>query len=178
MAFIEDTISSKLVYEGPVFKVRKHTVNAVRGKTAVRDVVEHGGGSVMVVLLDSGKILLEKQYRKAVGEEVIELPAGKRDPGENFIKAAERELQEETGYIAADIDYLTTIYTSVGYSSERLDIFFCTQLTPGERHLDPTEDIDIEEVCPDDAIEMVMNGRIKDGKTVTGLLYARAKGLI
>ena len=82
MVFEEKTINSRLVYEGPVFKVRQHVVETVGGE-AIRDIVEHNGGAIMVAVTDDGKILMEKQYRKALESEFLELPAGKTDPGED-----------------------------------------------------------------------------------------------
>ena len=93
MAFEEKTISSEVVYEGPVFKVRKHKVKTVGGES-VRDIVEHSGGSIMVAVREDGKILLEKQYRKALESDFVELPAGKADPGEEPVVTATRELAE------------------------------------------------------------------------------------
>ncbi len=99
MVFEEKTISSRLVYEGPVFKVRSHIVESVGGE-AVRDIVEHNGGAIMVAVTDEGKILMERQYRKALESAFLELPAGKTDPGEDPVVTATREFTEETGYTA------------------------------------------------------------------------------
>ena len=175
MIFEEKTISSELVYEGPVFKVRKHRVETRSGES-VRDIVEHSGGSVMVALTDEGKVLMVRQYRKAYEEALLELPAGKRDPGEDPAVTAERELREETGYSAASIKPLVTYYPTCGYSDEDLHIFICRGLTPGRTDWDDTECLDILEFDVDELMDMIMRNEIKDSKTIIGLLFARQAG--
>ncbi|MBQ6622560.1 MAG: NUDIX hydrolase [Mogibacterium sp.] len=178
MAFREETISSQVVYEGPVFRVRKHQVRAVGGQTDVRDIVEHIGGSVMLAVKDDGKILFERQYRKSAERDMIELPAGKRDPGESYLETAVRELEEETGYKCGSIRKFITIRPSCGYSAELLDIYLCRDLTPGDRALDPTEDIEILEKMADEAVRMILDQQIEDAKTIIGILTARTMGEI
>lgn len=178
MPFIEKTISSRIIYDGPIFKIRKHRIKTANGDIAERDVLEHLGASVMIPVLSDGRIILEKQFRKAIENVIYELPAGKRDLNETFEEAAIRELKEETGYVPGKIEFLTTIYPSVGYSSERLDIFLCTELKKEERNLDEDEDIDLIFVEIDTAIEMIKNREIKDAKTIAAILFARAKELI
>ncbi len=177
MAFEEKTISSEIVYEGPVFKVRKHKVKTVGGES-VRDIVEHSGGSIMVAVRDDGKILLEKQYRKALESDFVELPAGKADPGEEPVVTATRELAEETGYYAGDVRHLISFYPTCGYSNEHLHIYICKDLTKGEKHLDRDECIDLEWVDPDEIIARISSGEIQDSKTIIGILFARQAGEI
>lgn len=177
MAFEEKTISSEVVYEGPVFKVRKHKVESVGGQS-VRDIVEHSGGSIMVAVRDDGKILLEKQYRKALESDFVELPAGKADPGEEPVVTATRELAEETGYYAGDVRHLISFYPTCGYSNEHLHIYICKDLTKGEKHLDRDECIDLEWVDPDEIIARISSGEIQDSKTIIGILFARQAGEI
>lgn len=177
MAFEEKTISSEVVYEGPVFKVRKHKVKTVGGES-VRDIVEHSGGSIMVAVRDDGKILLEKQYRKALESDFVELPAGKADPGEEPVVTATRELAEETGYYAGDVRHLISFYPTCGYSNEHLHIYICKDLTKGEKHLDRDECIDLEWVDPDEIIARISSGEIQDSKTIIGILFARQAGEI
>ena len=177
MAYEEKTISSELVYEGPVFKVRKHVVDAAGGQS-VRDVVEHSGGAIMLAVSEDGKILTEKQYRKALECEFLELPAGKADPGETPEVTASRELSEETGYIAGDVRHLVSFYPTCGYSNEYLHIYICKNLTEGEKHLDTDEDIDLQWVDADELVDMIMKGEIEDSKTIIGVLFARQAGEI
>ena len=177
MTYEEKTISSEVVYEGPVFRVRKHIVESAGGQS-VRDVVEHGGGSIMVAVRLDGKILMEKQYRKALEQDFLELPAGKADPGEDPMTTAVRELAEETGYTAESVKHLVSFYPTCGYSSEHLHIYICKDLTAGETHLDKDECIDLEWYDPDELINMIMSGMIEDSKTIIGILCARQAGEI
>jgi len=178
MAFVEETIDSEIVYDGPVFKVRKHHVHAVNGGVSTRDVVEHNGGSVMLAVKDDGKILMVRQFRKALERVMLELPAGKRDPGEDPLETARRELKEETGYTAGTVEYMTTMTPSCGYTSEILNIYLCRDLVPGETHFDETEDLDLYEYTADELVNMIMENKIQDAKTVIGILYARTAGMI
>ena len=177
MAYIEKTISSELVYEGPVFKVRKHRVDTINGES-IRDVVEHSGGAVMIAVKDDGKILMEKQFRKPLEKVIFELPAGKIDPNEDPLNTATRELIEETGYRAATVKHLTSYTPTCGYSNEVLHVYLMKDLTPGETDLDPTECVDVLEYDADELIEMIKNKEITDGKTILGILLARQLGEI
>ena len=175
MIFEEKTISSEVVYEGPVFRVRKHKVETVGGES-VRDIVEHSGGSIMVAVTDEGKVLMVRQYRKAFEKALLELPAGKRDPGEVPEVTAARELSEETGYTASSVKPLVSFYPTCGYSNEDLYIYICRGLTPGKTHWDDTECLDVLEYDVDELMDMIMRNEIKDSKTIIGLLYARQAG--
>ncbi len=177
MVFEEKTLKSEIVYEGPVFRVRKHLVET-RGGASVRDIVEHSGGSIMIGLTDENKVLMVRQYRKAFEEAVLELPAGKTDPGEAPEVTAAREFREETGYTASSVKHLLTFYPTCGYSDENLNIFICRGVTPGETEWDDTESLDVLEFGVDELIDMIMRNEIKDAKTIIGLLYARQAGMI
>ena len=173
MSFKEKTIRSELVYKGPVFNVRKHIVEA-RGGEAVRDVVEHVGGAIMVAVTPEGKVLMERQFRKPLEKEFLELPAGKADPNEDPIVTATRELKEETGYTAGNVRYLCRFYPSVGFSEEVLYLYLCTDLTEGETDFDENEALDIEKWDIDELHEMVMRGEIDDAKTLIAIEYAHS----
>ena len=177
MAFEEKTKSSKIIYEGPVFKIRQHVVETVAGES-IRDVVEHVGGGIIVAVTNEGKILMEKQYRKALEQVLLELPAGKADPNEDPELTAVRELAEETGYKAGSVKHLVSYYPTCGYSNELLHIYVCRDLVPGETHLDPTECIDVVEFDADELVDMIMRGEIRDSKTIIGVLFARQAGEI
>ncbi|MBR1986074.1 MAG: NUDIX hydrolase [Mogibacterium sp.] len=177
MIFEEKTIDSKIVYEGPVFNIRKHRVTTVNGEE-IRDIVEHIGGSLMVAITQNGKVLMERQYRKAFERALLELPAGRTDPGEKPEVTAARELHEETGYTAGSIKHLLTFYPTCGYSNETLHIFICRDLTAGETEWDDSECIELLEFDPDELIDMIMRNEIKDAKTIIGLLFARQAGEI
>lgn len=177
MIFEEKTISSELVYEGLVFNVRKHRVKTPGGESG-RDIVEHSGGAIMLAVTDEGKIIVERQYRKALEKPFLELPAGKADPGETPEETAIRELSEETGYTASSVRHLISFYPTCGYSNEHLHIYLCKGLTKGETHWDKDECIEILEYTADEMIEMIRNGEIEDSKTIIGILLARNIGEI
>lgn len=172
MTFEEKSISSNIVYEGPVFKVRQHLVETVGGES-LRDVVEHSGGAVMVAVTDEGRILMEKQFRKAIEADFLELPAGKADPNEDPLTTAVRELKEETGYTAGEVKHLVSFYPTCGYSNELLHVYLCRGLSAGDKEWDEDECIELIEMYPDEIIAKIQSGEIKDSKTMIGVLYAR-----
>lgn len=176
MIFEEKTISSERIYEGTILNLRKDRVTVCQGES-YREIVEHRGGAVIAAVKDDGTMPMVRQYRKAAGRVMLEVPAGKIDPDEKDPeKTALRELKEETGYSAEHITLLTRMYPSVGYSEEILYIYLCTGLTAGETDFDENEAIDIEEYSVDILYQMVMEGKIEDGKSQTAILMV--KGLL
>ena len=113
MTFKEETIRSERVYEGRVINLRRDEVMTVSGKPSVREIVEHGGGVALVAVTDEGKIIMERQFRKPLERDVLEIPAGKLEAGEDPLEAAGRELAEETGYRAENIEYLKAVLVYV-----------------------------------------------------------------
>ena len=177
MAFIEKIVSSEIVYNGPIFNIRKYNVQALNGP-ATRDVLEHNGAVIIIAITPEGKILMERQFRMPFNCELMELPAGKIDKDEEPEHAALRELAEETGYRAGSIKRLMTYYPTCGYSTEILHIYVCRDLIPGDTNLDPGESVDVIEYNPDELYELVMNNEIKDSKTIIGILFAKQAGEI
>ena len=143
MIFEEKQISSQLIYEGKILNVRRDKVTAKKGEST-REIVEHNGAVAMVAITGENHVLLVKQYRYACHDVVLEIPAGKIDKGETDpLKAAVRELREETGYTAEHVHYLGKINPSVGYSEEVIYLYAMTDLTPGEQDLDEYEALDV-----------------------------------
>jgi len=173
MTFEEKTLESELVYEGKIFKVRKHKVTAPGG-TAYRDVVEHRGGVGIVAINKEGKLILIKQFRKAAEQVLWEIPAGKveADEVDDLQATAVRELKEETGYTAENPKYLGGFYATCGYCNEKIHIFYADATDKGETHFDPTEAIDTYEVDMEEALKMIESGEIIDMKTAVGILMA------
>ena len=136
----------------------------------MREVVEHPGAVGIVALKENGDIVMVKQYRKAVEQVLLELPAGKLEQGENPLDCAARELTEETGYTAGDLRYLVSFYTSPGFSNEVMHMFLATDLKEGKNDPDDDEMVETVEISRDRAIDMILKGEIKDGKTIAGIL--------
>ena len=173
MTFEEKTLKSEKIYEGAIINLRRDKVT-VQGGTSYREIIEHNGGAVIAALTEDKKLVMVRQYRKPADKVMLEVPAGKIDPGEKPLDAAVRELKEETGYTAEKVEFLTQFYPSVGYSEEVLYLYLCTGLTPGETNFDENEAIDIEEVELDRLFKMAMSGEIDDAKTLIAILMVKA----
>ena len=173
MTFEEKTLKSEKIYEGAIINLRCDKVT-VQGGTSYREIIEHNGGAVIAALTEDKKLVMVRQYRKPADKVMLEVPAGKIDPGEKPLDAAVRELKEETGYTAEKVEFLTQFYPSVGYSEEVLYLYLCTGLTPGETNFDENEAIDIEEVELDRLFKMAMSGGIDDAKTLIAILMVKA----
>ena len=172
MIFEEKSVSSKKIFDGKVIKVRVDEVAMPDGSTATRELVEHPGGVGIVALTDNNEIILVKQYRKAVGTVVSEIPAGKLEPGEEHLVCGMRELEEETGYKAKNFKYLGFIYPSPGFMDEKTHIYLATELYPGKANLDPDEYLDTFKMPLKELEDKILNNEIKDAKTVVGVLKA------
>lgn len=173
MTFEEKTLKSEKIYDGVIINLRRDKVT-VQGGTSYREIVEHNGGAVMAALTEDKKLVMVRQYRKPAGKVMLEVPAGKIDKGEKPLEAAVRELKEETGYTAEKVEFLTEFYPSVGYSEERLYLYLCTGLTPGETCFDENEAIEIEEIDLDRLFKMAMSGELDDAKTIIAILMVKA----
>ncbi len=155
------------------FRVVRETVTSAGGKPKTREIVRHPGACVIVPLLDDGRVCLIRNWRIAVNETLIELPAGTLEPPEPPEKTAERELIEETGYRAKSIEFLHAFYLSPGILDEKMYLYLATGLTAGETALEEGEEIENWLVPLEEAVEMVYRGEIKDAKTIVGLLWAQ-----
>ncbi len=170
----ERIISSRTVYQGPVFSVTTDDVQEPNGVRARRDVIHHSGSVVVLAVDDSGattRVLLERQYRHAATDYLWELPAGRIDPGEHELKAAKRELLEETGYTAARWRRILKFYASPGFVAETMSVFLATSLRDGEAQPEADEVIHIRMVPLPTAVSMVVSGTIRDAKTISSVLW-------
>jgi len=170
----EKTVSSDRVYEGRVLNLRVDTVQLDESKTTRREIVEHRGAVALVPMDADGSVLLVRQFRKAVERVMLEIPAGTLEIGEDPLQCAQRELEEETGYRAANIRQIGGFYPSPGYCTEYIHIFLATGLTPSPRRGDDDEDIEVEVVPFFKALEMIDRGEICDGKSIIGLLTLKS----
>jgi ADP-ribose pyrophosphatase len=168
----ETRVSTEQVFAGALLDVRRDRVRLPGGATAIREYVVHPGAVTIIPILDSGDLLLERQFRYAPGVELIELPAGKIDPGEATLDTARRELLEETGYEARSWAYVTTLIPICAYSTERIELWLARGLRHVGRRLDHGELLDTFVLPVAEALEWVRTGRIIDAKTIVGILWA------
>jgi len=179
----EDLVSAKVqsvrhLYRGKIFNVALERVTLPNGVIKDREVVRHPGAAAMVPLFDDGKVALIKQYRHAVDGFLWEIPAGTLEEGEDAISCARRELVEETGYEAMHLETLAVILPAPGYTDEEIHIFLATGLTPAKQNLEDDEVLELQPTVFKTALEMITDGKIRDAKTITGLLLTslRNKG--
>ena len=167
-----ELLSSEVVFEGPLFRVRHDKLIEPGGKHSERDVIRHNG-SVVILAVDKSKskkdpwIVIERQYRHAANQFLWELPAGKLEAGEEPLAGAQRELEEETGYRAKKWRPLVEYYASPGFLGESMKVFLAEGLIPGEAHPEEDEQIELRLVKLTDVLKMIEKGAILDGKTLT-----------
>ena len=168
-----ETLERKTVFEGKVVSLYLDRVRLPNGVEAEREVVLHRGAVGMVALDGEGCVYLVRQYRHAPGKELVEIPAGKLDLGEEPLQCARRELMEEIGFAAAEWTRLASFYTSPGFSDEMLHLYMARGLTPGKADPDEDEFLEVMRVPLPETLAMVAGGEIEDSKTIAGLALAR-----
>jgi ADP-ribose pyrophosphatase len=159
------------VYKGRILNLRVDQVEFDDGRSTIREVVEHRGAAAIVPLL-AEKVILVRQFRYAASSELLEIPAGTLEPGENPEVCARRELEEETGYKCGELRKILECFVAPGYSTEKIHFYMATELQRSEMFTEDDERIKVEEVTIADAIEKVRNGQIRDAKTVCALYRA------
>ena len=169
----EKTIKAKTIYEGSFLTLNRDKVLLPDGNISNREWIKHPGAICCVPILPNGKIGLIKQYRYAVKEEMIEIPAGKLDQNETPEKCALRELEEEIGYRANKLTFLTNIHPAVGFTNEKMWLYLAEKLVKTEQSLDFDEFLELIPTKLDDAVQMVWNRQITDVKTVIGILWVQ-----
>ncbi|MGN0438873.1 MAG: NUDIX hydrolase [Lachnospiraceae bacterium] len=168
-------LKRELRAKGTVINLYKDTVE-VNGTVAEWDYIHHDGAAAVVAVKENGKLLMVRQYRNALDRFTLELPAGKLDaPDEPTIECAIRELEEETGYQAKNMEYLLTVNTTVAFCNEKIDLYLATDLVKTNQHLDPEEEINVEEWDMADLKELIYSGKMTDGKTIAGIMTYAAK---
>ncbi|HBP39247.1 MAG TPA: ADP-ribose pyrophosphatase [Clostridiales bacterium] len=166
----EKTLQTEKCFDGRVFQVEVLTVEMPDGRPARREIVRHGGGACVVALDENQRIYLVRQYRKPYDDVLLEIPAGKLETGEEPAACAARELAEETGLRAANMERLAVIYPSPGYCSETLSIYLATGLVQGESCLDDGENLHCQSYPLEEVLAMIDRGEIHDAKTLVALL--------
>ncbi len=164
-------IESKTVYRGRTVNLRVERVE-VNGRELLREVVEHRGASVIVPVREDERLVLVRQYRRAVDEVLLEFPAGTLEPGEDPESCARRELLEETGHEALTVEKLTSFYPAPGYTSEVMHVFLARARPVGRNSPESDEEIEVVLMGLDELLERIRAGEVRDAKTVIGALLA------
>ncbi len=165
----ENLLSTQHLYSGKVLHLNRDTVALPNGQTTELEIIRHPGASAVVPLTPDGHVILIHQFRHAAGGFIYEIPAGKLDHGEDPRICAARELEEEVGLQADQLDFLTSIFTAPGFTDEIIHIYRGTHLRPGEQRLDQDEVLEVVEWPLDQAILKIQDGTIRDAKTIIGL---------
>ena len=168
----EHCISSTTIAEGRMLTVKCDEVRLPNGNLSQRQYVIHPGAVVVIPLLANGNVVLERQFRYALHQVFIELPAGKIDAGEAVLVAGQRELLEETGYVANNWVCLGHQHPCIGYSNEVIHMVLATGLTAGEHNRDADETLEVFDVPFEECMLMAQRGEITDGKTLVALFFA------
>lgn len=172
MELKEEMVSQQTVYEGIIVNVRRDKARLLDGRITNREVVEHPGGVAVFALDEENRVTLVRQFRYPMGETVLELPAGKLEPGEDPREGALRELAEETGLEPKIFLSMGESFSSPGIFAEKIHLFFASDLVRGNGHPDDGEFLEVLQVPYDQVLDMVRRGEIKDGKTLAGILKA------
>ena len=165
MELFEKTVEKNYVYEGKIINVRRDKAALPDGKPCTREVVEHNGGVCVAALTEKNELIFVRQFRYPYSEVILELPAGKLEKGEDPFEAGKRELEEETGTVAAKYYDLGKFYPTPGYCGEIIHLYAASQLSATHMHLDDDEYLEVEKIPVEKAVEMVLAGEIPDGKT-------------
>ena len=167
----EKLIHRDPIYDGQIIHVFKDTVE-LAGRETIREVVLHQGAAAIIPVTDKGEVLFVKQYRYPVEEALLEIPAGKMDPGETPDQCAARELEEETGY-KGKLTKLGYVYTTPGFCNETIHLYLATDLVHTAQHLDEGEFLDVLSIPLDEVWDMIRKGHIYDAKTLSAFAIAR-----
>lgn len=167
----EHTTAREELLEGHFLRIVRETVRLPDGASATREYVLHPGAVAVVPLLDDGRIVLERQYRHPTRQVHVEIPAGKLDAGEGAMACGQRELLEETGYIAREWAYAFTMYPTVAYSDEAIEIWFARGLEHRGARLDQGEFLDVIAATPGEFLGWVREGQVNDSKTLAAAIW-------
>ena len=169
----EKIVQKNYIYEGKIINVRRDDAELPNGNPCIREVVEHPGGVCVAALTDADELLFVRQFRYPYLEVIAELPAGKLEKGEDPLESGKRELEEETGYVAATYRDLGKFYPTPGYCGEIIHLYAAKDLTFTKQKLDEDEFLNVEKIPLDKAVEMVLNNELRDGKTQAAVLKVK-----
>lgn len=169
-------IKRELIAKGAIIDYYQDTMQIPNGNVAKWDLIDHKGAAAVVAVREDGKLLMVRQYRNALERETLEIPAGglngREEPTE---EAARRELQEETGCSCEKLEFLNSIYTTVAFCNEKIDIYLARDLKPGSQHLDEDEFINVEAYGLEELKEKIYSGELQDSKTICGIMTYASK---
>jgi ADP-ribose pyrophosphatase len=173
----EKTIKSDHIFTGKVISLQVDEVELPNGKTSKREIIKHPGAVAILPITDDGKIVMVEQFRKALERTLVEIPAGKLEKGENPQDCARRELEEETGYVCENLDWLISFYTSPGFADEIVHVYVATGLRKKENaaKLDEDEFVNILELTTSEATKYILEKKIYDAKTAYAVQYLHLK---
>ena len=172
MELFEKKIDSKKIFDGKIVKLFVDTVELPDGQRAIREIVRHPGAVCVLPITDEGEVIMVKQFRYPFSEVLLEIPAGKLEPGEDPYEAVKRELEEESGAVAGKIEHIGELYTTVAIFDEKIQVYLASELTFINSHPDEDEFLEVTKIPLDTLVDMVMNGEITDSKTQIGVLKA------
>ena len=172
MELFEKQIASKQIFDGKVVKLFVDDIELPNGKGAFREVVRHPGAVCVIPITDDGEVIMVKQFRYPFSSVLLEIPAGKLEPNEDPLDAVKRELEEESGVVAENIEFIGMTYTTVAFTDEKIYTYMATGLTFKESHPDEDEFLEVVRLPLDTLVNMVMSGEIKDSKTQVAILKA------
>lgn len=171
-------LQRELVYKGAIVDFYKDTIQVPNGNIVKWDYIGHKGAAAVLPVRNDGKILMVRQFRNALDRYTLEIPAGGlNSPEEPMIEAAGRELEEETGFYCDKLEFLISIYTTVAFCNERIEIFLARDLKPGKQHLDEDEFINVEAYDIEELCQMIYDGKIEDSKTISAIMSYKSKYL-
>ncbi|BCU81669.1 ADP-ribose pyrophosphatase [Polycladomyces abyssicola] len=171
----EKTIKSQTIYEGNIIRLQLDQVTLPDGRTSQREIVKHPGAVAVVAITDEKKLVLVRQFRKPLEKTILEIPAGKLEPGEDPRVCAFRELKEETGYRAEEMTPLVSFYTSPGFADEIIHLYVASGLHRGEARPDQDEFVELVELTLPEAWQRIADGEICDAKTVAAVYHWQLK---
>ncbi|MGN0401502.1 MAG: NUDIX hydrolase [Acetatifactor sp.] len=169
-------LARELVAKGAIIDYYQDTMLIPNGNTAKWDLIDHKGAAAVVAVRDDGKLLMVRQYRNALERETLEIPAGGLNGREEpTAHAAMRELEEETGYLCDSVELINSIYTTVAFCNEKIDIYLAKNLRPGRQHLDEDEVLNVEAYTLEELKQMIFDCKLQDAKTICGILTYAAR---
>ena len=172
MELYEKKIGSRQIFDGKIVKLFVDDVELPNGQRAIREIVRHPGAVCVIPITDEGDVVMVRQFRYPFGEVLLEIPAGKLEPGEDPYEAALRELEEESGAVAKKVEHLGEIYTTVAIFDEKIQLYIATGIEFKNAHPDEDEFLEVEKIPLKTLVQMVMRGEIKDSKTQIAILKA------